>query len=194
MRYAASEKLEIIRLVEESHLSARLTLAKLGIPRTTFYLWYDRYLQRGEAGLQDQSPKPKHVWNRIPDEVRRKVVKLALKETELSPRELAVTFTDTESYFVSEASVYRVLKAHDLITSPAFIVIKAASEFKDKTTATNQLWQTDFTYLKVLGWGWFYLSIRPLSSDQWRTRAHSSTITAATSSPGSFAQPCGPKT
>ena len=158
MRYAASEKLEIIRLVEESHLSARLTLAKLGIPRTTFYRWYDRYLQRGEAGLQDQSPKPRHVWNRIPDEVRRKVVKLALKETELSPRELAVTFTDTESYFVSEASVYRVLKAHDLITSPAFIVIKAASEFKDKTTAINQLWQTDFTYLKVLGWGWFYLS------------------------------------
>jgi len=158
MRYPASEKLEIIRLVEGSHLSARLTLAKLGIPRTTFYRWYDRYLQRGEAGLQDQSPKPKHVWNRIPDEVRHKVVKLALEKTELSPRELAVTFTDTESYFVSEASVYRVLKAHDLITSPAFIVIKAASEFKDKTTAINQLWQTDFTYLKVLGWGWFYLS------------------------------------
>ena len=158
MRYPASEKLEIIRLVEESHLPARLTLAKLGIPRTTFYRWYERFLQRGEAGLQDQSPKPKHVWNRIPDEIRRKVVKLALKETELSPRELAVMFTDKESYFVSEASTYRILKALDLITSPAFIVIKAASEFKDKTTAINQLWQTDFTYIKVLGWGWFYLS------------------------------------
>ena len=76
----------------------------------------------------------------------------------MSPRELAVTFTDQESYFVLETSVYRVLKAHDLITSPTFIVIKAASEFKDKTTAMNQLWQADFTYLKVLGWGWFYLS------------------------------------
>jgi transposase InsO family protein len=63
-----------------------------------------------------------------------------------------------ERYFVSEASVYRLLKAHDLITSPAFIVIKAADEFKDKTTSINQLWQTDFTYLKVIGWGWFYLS------------------------------------
>ena len=125
MRYPASEKLEIIRLVESSHLSARLTLAKLGIPRTTFYRWYDRYLQRGEAGLQDQSPKPKHVWNRIPDEVRRKVVKLALKETELSPRELAVTFTDEENYFVSETSTYRILKAHDLITSPAFCLTSA---------------------------------------------------------------------
>ena len=66
--------------------------------------------------------------------------------------------TDTRGYFVSEASVYRLLKAHDLITSPAFVVIKAADEFRDKTTAPNQLWQTDFTYLKVIGWGWFYLS------------------------------------
>ena len=86
-------KLEIIRLVEENHLSARRTLAKLGIPRATFYRWYDRYLQRGEAGLQDQSPRPKHVWNRVPTEVKRKVVDLVLTETELSPRELAVTFT-----------------------------------------------------------------------------------------------------
>ena len=151
MRYPASEKLEIIRLVEGSHLSARLTLAKLGIPRTTFYRWYDRYLQRGEAGLQDRSPRPKHVWNRVPTEIKRDVVKLALQETELSPRELAVTFTDQERYFVSESTVYRVLKAHDLITSPAFIVLKAANEFKDKSTAINQLWQTDFTYIKVLG-------------------------------------------
>ena len=67
-------------------------------------------------------------------------------------------FTDTKGYFVSEASVYRLLKAHDLITSPAFVVIKAADAFKDKTTAPNQLWQTDFTYFKVIGWGWLYLS------------------------------------
>ena len=59
---------------------------------------------------------------------------------------------------MSEASVYRLLKAHDLIASPAFIVIKAADAFHDRTTGPNQLWQTDFTYLKVIGWGWFYLS------------------------------------
>jgi transposase InsO family protein len=69
-----------------------------------------------------------------------------------------VRFTDTEGYFVSEASVYRLLKALDLIASPAFIVMKAADEFRGKTTAPNQLWQTDFTYLKVIGWGWYYLS------------------------------------
>jgi len=66
-----------------------------------------------------------------------------------SPRELATRFTDVESYFVSESSVYRLLKAHDLITSPAFIVIKAADEFKDKTTAPNQLWQTTNTLRTV---------------------------------------------
>ena len=98
------------------------------------------------------------MWNRIPDEIRERIVDLALEDPELSPRELAVRFTDTQAYFVSEASVYRLLKAHDLITSPAFVVIKASDEFRDKTTAPNQLWQTDFTYIKVIGWGWFYLS------------------------------------
>ena len=158
MRYPASEKLEIIRLVERSHLPARRTLDKLGIPSTTFYRWYDRYRVFGEDGLEDRTSGPGRVWNRIPDDVRQQIVELALDEPELSPRELAVTFTDTKGYFVSEASVYRLLKAHDLITSPAFVVIKAANEFKDKTTAPNQLWQTDFTYFKVIGWGWFYLS------------------------------------
>jgi putative transposase len=81
-----------------------------------------------------------------------------LGEPALSPRELAVRFTDERRYFVSEASVHRLLKANDLITSPAYIVVKAADAFKDKTTAPNQLWQTDFTYLKVAGWGWYYLS------------------------------------
>jgi len=158
MRYPASEKLEIIRLVEQSHLGVRPTLEKFGIPKTTFYRWYDRYLAFGEAGLEDRNSNPGPLWNRIPDDVRADIVDLALEETELSSRELAVRFTDTRDYFVSEASVYRLLKAHDLITSPAFVVVKASDEFRDKTTAPNQLWQTDFTYLKVIGWGWFYLS------------------------------------
>ena len=108
------------------------------------------------------------VWNRIPNEVRQQVLEMALDQPELSPRELAVTFTDEKRYFVSEASVYRLLRAHDLITSPAFIVMKAADEFREKTTAPNQLWQTDFTYLKVIGWGWFYLSTVLDDFSQWR--------------------------
>ena len=80
MRYPASEKLEIIRLVEQSHLPAKHTLDKLGIPRTTFYRWYSRYLKRGVDALDDRSPKPGRVWNRIPDDIREQVVDMALNE------------------------------------------------------------------------------------------------------------------
>ena len=158
MRYPAAEKLEIIRLVEGSPLPVRHTLAKLGIPRATFYRWYDRHRQGGLDALADRVPRAERVWNRIPQAGRDSVIQLALDDPALSPRELAARFTDTRGYFISEASVYRLLKARGLVTSPAFIVIKAADAFKDKTTAPNQLWQTDFTYLKVIGWGWFYLS------------------------------------
>ena len=158
MRYPASEKLEIIRIVEQSHLPVRHTLNKLGILPGSFYRWYDRYQTGGVDALADKPSKPSRIWNRIPDDVRALLIDMALDQPELSPRELAARFTDTRNYFVSEASVYRLLKARNLITSPAFIVIKASDAFKDKTTAINQLWQTDFTYLKVIGWGWFYLS------------------------------------
>jgi len=158
MRYEASEKLEIIRTVETSHLPVRRTLDKIGIPKSTFYAWLDRYAAGDLDALEDRKPQPKRIWNRIPDEIRDKVIERALDEPELSPRQVAVAFTDAEKTFVSEASVYRILKAEGLVTSPAFIVMKAADRFANPTTAINQLWQTDFTYLKVIGWGWFYLS------------------------------------
>lgn len=102
MRYPASEKLEIIRIVEQSHLPVRRTLAQIGVPPTTFYRWYDRYVEHGPEGLEDRPSRPSRVWNRIPDAVRDRIVELALSEPDLSPRELAVRFTDTEKYFVSE--------------------------------------------------------------------------------------------
>ena len=74
MRYPASEKLEIIRLVEQSYLPIKQTLDKLGIPRTTFYRWYDRYQIGGPEALEDRSPRPSRVWNRIPDDVRQRIV------------------------------------------------------------------------------------------------------------------------
>lgn len=98
------------------------------------------------------------MWNRIGDDIQNQIVEMALDYSELSPRELAVRFTDEKRYFVSEATVYRLLKAHDLITSPAYVVIKAADRFHTQTTRPNEMWQTDFTYFKIIGWGWMYLS------------------------------------
>ena len=158
MRYPASEKLEIIRIVEQSHLPAKQTLDKLGVARRTFYRWYDRYLEGGPEALADRPSSPSRVWNRIPDTIHDQIIELALEQSELSPRELAVRFTDERRYFVSEATVYRLLKAHNLITSPAYVVVKAASEFHTKTVRPNEMWQTDFTYFKIIGWGWMYLS------------------------------------
>ncbi len=158
MRYPASEKLEIIRTVEASHLPVKRTLAMIGIPSSTYYEWYARWTEGGFDALEDRSPRPRSVWNRIPDKTRQDIVEFALEHEDLTPRELAVKYTDEQRYFISESSVYRILKAADLIAAPAHVVIKAADEFRDKTVRPNELWQTDFTYLKVIGWGWFYLS------------------------------------
>ena len=158
MRYPASEKLEIIRLVEQAHQPAKQTLDRLVVARRTFYRWYDRYLEGGPEALADRPSAPSRVWNRIPSHIHHQIIELALEHSELSPRELAVRFTDEKRYFVSEASVYRLLKAHDLITSPAYTVIKAADRFHTPTTRVNEMWQTDFTYFKIIGWGWVYLS------------------------------------
>jgi putative transposase len=151
MRYPASEKLEIIRTVEGSHLPTKQTLDMLGIARTTFYRWYDLYLESGLDGLSDKPSRPGSVWNRIPDTRRDDLIEFALEHEALSTRELAVKYTDEKRYFVSESSAYRILKEADLITAPDYVVIKAANEFKDKTTAINQMWQTDFTYFKIIG-------------------------------------------
>jgi transposase InsO family protein len=158
VRLQASEKLEVIRLVEGSELSARRTLKELGVPRSTFYSWYRRYAEAGEVGLEARNPAHRRYWNRIPEKVRQQVVETALEHTELSPRELACRITDRERYFLSESSVYRILKAYDLVTSPAYVVMSAADRFEHPTRRPNELWQTDFTYLRVVGWGWYYLS------------------------------------
>jgi len=158
MRYNQAEKHEIIRLVEDSTVSVRRTLQELDVPRSTFYDWYRKYREDGYDGLSDRPPKSRRFWNRIPDDVKKKIVDIALEYPDKSPRQLAWHITDTERYFISESSVYRILKSYDLITSPAFIVMSAKDKFQHPTRRINELWQTDFTYFKIRGWGWYFLS------------------------------------
>ncbi|WP_078462934.1 IS3 family transposase [Solemya velum gill symbiont] len=156
--YSASEKLAIIRLVEESELSIRRTLSEVKVSRSSFYRWYQAYERHGFEGLKNRSRASHQHWNKIPDSVRQQVVDVALEQPELTPRELAWHITDNHNTFVSESSVYRILKAHDLITSPQFMVMSASDAFQSPTRRVHELWQTDFTYFRVVGWGWYFLS------------------------------------
>lgn len=158
MRHSQSEKLEIIRVVEESSLGVKRTLRELDINRSTFYGWYDRYLKRGAEGLTDRTSHRRQFWNAIPPWVKEQVVETALDHLDKSPRELACHITDSQKYFISESSVYRILKVYGLITSPAYTVLSAKDKFDQPTVRINQLWQTDFTYMKIIHWGWYYLS------------------------------------
>ena len=93
MRYKASEKREIIDLVERSSLPVRRTLDRLGIPKSTFYGWYERLREGGDGALEDIRPNTARVWNRLPAKIRQSILKLALERPELSSREVAVLFT-----------------------------------------------------------------------------------------------------
>jgi len=158
MRFTQNEKYEIIRLVTGSNLSANRTLKELGLHKRTFYNWYARYLEDGYDGLASRAKGRRQTWNRIPQHERNKVVEEALEHPELSSRELAVHIVDHHKWFISESSVYRILKAQGLISAPSHIVLSAADEFTNKTNRVNEMWQTDFTYFKIIGWGWYYLS------------------------------------
>ena len=161
MRYSASDKTEIIRVVEQSHLPARRTLEKLGIPRSSFYRWYDRYQRGGPEALADRPIAPHGRIGCGPVSQRLSAARLSTWRW-INPNSARGNWrcaSRTRKNTLSQRlRSIGLLKAHDLIASPAYIVIKAAEEFQDKTTAPNQLWQTDFTYLKITGWGWYYLS------------------------------------
>jgi transposase InsO family protein len=144
--------------VEESQLSVRRTLGELDVNRSTFYGWYERYGAGGYEALANRKPSVRRFWNRIPESEKDHVVQIALERPEESPRQLAWHITDTEGYFISESSVYRILKAFDLITSPAYTVLSASDKFANPTRRVHELWQTDFTYFKIVGWGWYYLA------------------------------------
>jgi transposase InsO family protein len=151
------EKLEIIRLVESSSLSVAKTLGRYGLSGSTYYRWKRRMKEYGVVGLRDYKPEPIGVWNRLTPEEDSTILEVALLSPDWSPRQVSLYASDTRGFSVSESTVYRRLKSHGLIPEPAIKRFPASSEYKVKTTAINQQWQTDATYLKVDRWGWFYL-------------------------------------
>ncbi|MBK9193141.1 MAG: IS3 family transposase [Crocinitomicaceae bacterium] len=158
MRFTASEKEEIIQLVTRSEIGVNKTLREIGLNKSRFYNWYKIYSDQGVDGLNPSKRSSNSQWNSIPQEQKNLVVELALEYPHLSSRELSCKLTDEQQIFISESSVYRILKSRGLIATPAHIFMSASDEFSQKTRFVHEMWQTDFTYFKILGWGWYYLS------------------------------------
>lgn len=157
MRLSAEEKAEIVLLVIRSDLGINRTLSQLGIHKRTFYNWYHAYNASGFEGLQAKRMSNRQ-WNSIAQEQKNLVIDLALEHPDHSPRMLAIKMVDEQGIFISESSVYRILKAKGLIQRCEHRFMSAANEFRHKTIRVHEMWQTDFTYFKIIGWGWYYLS------------------------------------
>jgi putative transposase len=153
-RTPAAEKAEILELVRKSPLSIKETLAQLGLPPSTYYAWRQR---EAVGRLEDKTPPPGVAWNRLPEAQIAQILDYADRYTDWSSRELACKITDEAGFSVSESTVYRVLKRHDLIPPAPVVSVKAGPEFTHKTKRVHELWQTDLTYFFIHGWGWYYV-------------------------------------
>jgi transposase InsO family protein len=153
----AEQKLEIIRQVQNSCLPKQVTLRQIGIAPSTYYRWYRAYEKEGRRGLEDKPSRPLKSWNRILQKEQEIIIEQALFYPEESPRQIALKVTDSCGFSVSESSVYRILKAKGLVPDWEVKGFSAAKQYRDKPKRVNEQWQIDATYLKVVGWGWYFL-------------------------------------
>jgi len=154
------EKLAVLRAVEGAGMPVRAALRALDVPASTYYRWRRKFRRQGFQGLDDLDPhdgRGRCVWNQLLEEEREKVLETALLWPEWSSREVACYVSDNCGFTVSESTVFRLLKANDLIKPRVVKTFPAGPEYTVKTTRPNQMWQTDATYLFVRDWGWHYL-------------------------------------
>ncbi len=152
-RMSAAEKAEVLTKVTSSPLPKRKTLRELGIPKSTYYRWLRR---KEHQGLEDHAGSGKPTWNRLTFQEVDYVVSAAREMPQLSCRQLAAWITDNQGFSVSESSVYRILRREGLVKSPE-MQLKAGKEYHRKTSGPHQMWATDASYFRVVGWGYYYL-------------------------------------
>jgi len=144
---SAVEKAIILARVEKQSRGKRQALAALGIPKSSYYRWRQ---------WQPDSRNRERPWNRITPEEESKILAVARESPELSSRQLAAWITDNEGFAVSESTVYRILRREGLVKRQE-TQITAANEYHTKTTRPHQMWATDASYFRVVGWGYYYL-------------------------------------
>jgi RNA-directed DNA polymerase len=150
---SAVEKAAILAWVETLAGHKRQALTELGIPRSTYYRW--RQGQRGRS-LESHSGEGRRPWNRLTPEEDGKILAAAREAPELSSRQLAAWITDNAGFAVSESTVYRILRREGLVKRPE-VQLAAGKEYHTKTTGPHQMWATDASYFRVVGWGYYYL-------------------------------------
>ena len=151
---SAGEKTTVLAKVASSGLPKRQVLKEIGIPKSTYYRWLSRQQQR--HSLEDQPGGGAAPWNRLTPQEERTVLVAARQLTQLSCRQLAAWITDNQGFSVSESTVYRILREEGLIKSPQ-MQLKAGKEYHRKTTGPHQMWATDASYFRVIGWGYYYM-------------------------------------
>ncbi|MFC1958808.1 IS3 family transposase [Chloroflexota bacterium] len=144
---STGDKAIILDQVESQPGSKRRALITLGIPKSSYYRWRQRQFHSGNR------EKP---WNRITPYEEDRILAVARESPELSSRQLAAWITDNESFAVSESTVYRILKREGLVKRQE-TQLTAAKEYHTKTTRPHQMWATDASYFRVVGWGYYYL-------------------------------------
>ena len=147
------DKPAIMARVETLAGRKRQGLLELGIAKSTYYRW--RHGQRGQV-LEIHSMAGRRPWNRITSEEGGKVLAVARDFPELSSRQLATWITDNAGFAVSESTVYRILRREGLVKRRD-VQLVAGKEYHTKTTRPHQMWATDASYFRVVGWGYYYL-------------------------------------
>jgi putative transposase len=141
-----AEKAQFVSQVETQSKPRRRVLLELGVPKSTYYRW-----RRPTEPKERAKP-----WNHVIPREERRILSVAREFPELSSRQLAVWITDHEGFAVSESTVYRLLKREGLVKRQE-LQLEAAKEYHTKTTRPHQMWATDASYFKVVGWGYYYL-------------------------------------
>ena len=153
---SALKKATILASVATSPLAKRRMLRDLGVPKSTYYRWLR--LQQHHQGLEDRPGVSTPPWNRLRSQEERSILEAAREMPELSSRQLAAWTTDNLGFAVSESTVYRILRREGLVKSPE-MQLKASQAYHRKTTGPHQMWATDASYFKVIGWGYYYLVV-----------------------------------